>query len=171
MIQFGNFLQKERVIRIMLTEPFQLLAGAGDVLMAKVVKSQQNTGKWHEKTAMISYQRQLFYTLFLVAFESAQAQHPADRRSFAADNIFAHSGSDVGVVILRRARQQSLCVAIGRLGIRERTKFFLRNEGGIVGAQTGDKCEREQCSLIVLALLQSILSQLFCTGQRHVKLS
>src|SRR5258708_4639546 len=100
MVQFGNFLQKERIVRVMLAEPLELFARADRVLVAKIVKSQQDTGKRHEKTAMIGNQRQLFYTLFLVTFEAAQPQHPADRRSFAADNVFAHAGSNVGVVIV-----------------------------------------------------------------------
>ena len=114
MVQFGNFLQKKRVIGEVFAEPLQLFAGRSRIVVAKIVKSQQDPGKRHKKTAMIGDQRQLFYALFLIAFESAKAQHPADRSGLAADNVFAHAGGDVGVVIIRRARQQSLRIAIGR---------------------------------------------------------
>src|SRR5512140_2112523 len=81
MVQFGNFLQKERVIGEVFAEPLKLFAGSSRVVVAQIVKSQQNPGKRHKKAATISNQRQLFYTLFLIAFESAKAQHPADRSS------------------------------------------------------------------------------------------
>ena len=102
---------------------------------------------------MIGYQRQLFYALFLIAFESAQAQHPADWSGFAANNVFAHSGGNVGVIVVRRTRQQALSVAIGRLGVRKRAEFFLGDERSVVGAKPADQRKSEQRSGIVFALL------------------
>ena len=84
MVQFGNFLQKERVIGEVFTEPLQLFAGGSGVVVAEIVKSQQNAGKRHKKAAVIGDKRQLFYPLFLIAFEPAQAQHPADRSGLAS---------------------------------------------------------------------------------------
>src|SRR5258708_6309860 len=95
MVQFGNFLQKERVIGKVLAEPLKLFTGRRRFIVTQIVKSQQDSGKRHKKAAVIGDQRQLFYTLFLVTFESAKAQHPTDRRSFAADNVFAHASGDV----------------------------------------------------------------------------
>src|SRR3954468_7503326 len=53
MVQLGNFLQKERVIGEVLAEPFKLFAGRSRVVVAQIVKGQQDTGKRHKKTAMI----------------------------------------------------------------------------------------------------------------------
>src|SRR5215831_19718227 len=100
MFQFGNFLRKKRVVREALAQPLQLLARRGSVLVAKIVKSQQNAGKGHEKTAMLGGQRQFFQALLLIAFESAQAEHPSHRRSLAADDVYSHSGRDVSVVVV-----------------------------------------------------------------------
>src|SRR6478672_1428627 len=89
MFQFGNFLRKKRVVGKARAQPLQLLASRSGVLVAKIVKSQKNAGKGHEKTATISHQSQLFQALLLIAFESAQAEHPSHRRSLAADNVFS----------------------------------------------------------------------------------
>src|ERR1700739_3239398 len=132
MVQFGNFLQKERVVGEVFTEPLKLFTGCSGVVVAKIVKSQQDSGKRHEKTAMIGYQSQLFYALFLVAFEPTQAKHPADRSGLASDDVFTHSGSDVGVVVVGRTRKQGLRASIGRVCIRERAEFFLGDKRGIV---------------------------------------
>ena len=72
MVQFGNFLGKEGVIREVLPQPLQFLARLSAVLVAQVVKCKQDAGKGREKTVMFRYQRQVFYVLFLVALESAQ---------------------------------------------------------------------------------------------------
>ena len=45
MVQFGNFLQEERIVGVVLAEPLQLFAGSRGIVVAKVVKSQQNSGK------------------------------------------------------------------------------------------------------------------------------
>ncbi len=112
MVQFGNFLQEERIIGKVLAEPFKFFAGRDSVIVAQIVKSQQDAGKRHKKTAVISNQRELFYALLLVTFESAKAQHPADRSCLAADNVFAHASGNVDIVIIGRARQQALRIAI-----------------------------------------------------------
>src|SRR5438270_10974620 len=58
MVQFCNFPQKERVIGEVFTKPLQLFAGRGGVVVAQIVKSQQDAGKRHKKAAMIGYERQ-----------------------------------------------------------------------------------------------------------------
>src|SRR5882672_4170137 len=91
-VQFGNFLQKEGVIGEVFAEPLQPFAGGSRVVVAQVVKSQKNPGKRHKETTVVGDERQFFYTLCLITFESAKAQHPADRSSLAANNVFTHSG-------------------------------------------------------------------------------
>ena len=99
-VQFGKFLQEERIVGIVLAQPVEFLARFSDVLVAKIVKSQQYAGKWRQKTAMIGNQLELFYALFLVSFEAIQAEKPSNRRSLATNDVFAHSGSDVGVIVI-----------------------------------------------------------------------
>src|SRR5712675_407784 len=70
MVQFGNFLPKQGVVGEVFAQPLQPFSRSESVLMPKIIKSQENTSKRHEKTTVIGNQRQLFYTLLLITFES-----------------------------------------------------------------------------------------------------
>ena len=71
MVQFGNFLGKKRIMRELRAQPLQSLARFRGVLMAQIVKRQQDTGKGQQIPAMVRNQCQLFHALFLIAFQSS----------------------------------------------------------------------------------------------------
>src|SRR6185369_4283614 len=52
MVQFGNFLQKERIIGKVFAEPFQVFSGCRRIVMPQIIKSKQYPGERHKEAAM-----------------------------------------------------------------------------------------------------------------------
>src|SRR5581483_770668 len=124
MVKLGNLLEEERIVGELFMQPFQFFSRIGFIFVAQVIKGQQNPRKRQQIMAMLSHKRQLFYSLVLIAFKSVQAQHPADGRSLAADDVFAKSGSKISIVVIGPAGQQLLGIAIGRLSQRESAELL-----------------------------------------------
>src|SRR5260221_9607138 len=98
-VAFRQLFPEQRVSRVLLMQELKLLSRRGFVLVSQVIEGQNDAGKRRQEPAAIRGQLQLFEPLFLVAFDAANTEYPADRRGFLPDDVFSQSVADIGAIV------------------------------------------------------------------------
>lgn len=170
LIPYALILRKRNKRFLKFRENFPDGLGAAHVAVAQGRHGEQHASKRREIAAMRGRERQVVNPTIFIRLRASNAQQPAQRRGFLAQQIIFDSAGEISVIAIGIFRKQLGRQRARGFDLRERGQIAFFNQCGVIRVQAEPHQVRELRVGVARIALQGPIRELFCSRQRSVEL-